>query len=100
MAAMTEQEIRKAARHLAKRIFVEPNATATFTVSDMIAAVTAVDGAFEGTPAQLPNQAQSVANNLNIVLPQPFKADATVEQKSTLLAVWAGVKYGYLTNGD
>ena len=96
MAAMSDADKNRAARILGKRIFVDANANATMTHTELVAAVSAIDGAMEGTPAQLPNQTQNITNNLNIALPEPFKTTAQVDQKSALLAVWAGVKYGLL----
>ena len=97
MAALSTAERNRAARIIARRIY--RNSTAALTHADIFAAVGAEDDAFERVPTLLPNQLQSVALNLNAVLPEPFKSTATVAQKSVLLAVWAGVKYGELSMG-
>lgn len=96
MAAISTPEKNRCARVLANRIFVEAVATATLTHDDLVAAVGAVDAMMEGLPTALGNQSQSIALNINAGLPDPFKSTATVSQKSALVAVWAGVKYGLL----
>lgn len=98
MAAMSTADRNKAARIFARRVFDADN-VADLTHADILAAVGAIDDAFEDVPTALPNQAQSVANNLNLSLPDPFKATADVDEKAALLAIWAGVKYGYITSG-
>jgi hypothetical protein len=99
MAALSTSERNRAARIWARRVYAEEGATAALSHANIAAAVAALDDAFEGLPTALPNQGQSVALNLNAVLPEPFKGTATTAQKSTLLAVWAGVKYGYIPAG-
>lgn len=94
MAALSSTDQQRAARLLARTLFHVQ--TATVHHSDLVAAVAAVDGAMEGLPAALPNPTQSVAVNLNTSLPEPVKSTLTTTQKSILLAVWAGVKYGTL----
>lgn len=96
MAAMSAADIAKAARIYARQV----NGIAiSVNHDDIVAAVTALDNAFEGLPTALPNQAQSVALNMNAVLPDPYKSAASTPQKSALLAIWAGVKYGWITSG-
>lgn len=97
MAVMSDADRAKSARVFARRVY--SNDACNLSHADILAAVVALDAAFEDVPTNLPNQAQSVANNLNILLPDPFKATANVTQKATLLAVWAGVKYGFITSG-
>lgn len=97
MAALSTPERNRAARLIARKIY--RTNTATLSHADILAAVGAVDDAMEGLPASLPNQAQSVALNLNTALPEPFKGTATTAQKSVLLGVWAGVKYGEMPTG-
>ena len=96
MAALSAAERNRAARLLAKTIYVDALTTASLNHSDILAAIAATDDAMEGLPPALPNQAQSVALNLNTSLSEPFKSTATVSQKSLLLGIWAGVKYGVL----
>lgn len=98
MAVMSDSDRAKAARALARRIYAGGSANCHHT--DLLAAVGAIDDAFEGTAANLPGTAgQTIAVRLNQALPNPFGSNATLEQKAALLAVWAGVKYGIITNG-
>lgn len=97
MAVMSDADRNKAARILGRKLY---NGTvANCNHADLLAAVMVIDDAMEAVPTGLPNQAQSIALNLNAILPDPFKATATQPQKATLLAVWAGVKYGLITTG-
>jgi hypothetical protein len=93
---MSTDERARAARMLGRKIFEEALATATLDLTALIAAVAAVDNAQADTPAAMPNQGSSVALNLNALLPEPFKTVASTPQKSALLAITAGVKYGLL----
>lgn len=97
MAAMSDVDRAKAARIICRRWGLSN--IATVTQADVLAAVAAVDNTFEGTVASLPGTAgQSVIVRVNASLPAPFSG-VSVEMKSLLLAVWAGVKYGLIDSG-
>src|SRR5262245_54446530 len=95
MAAMTDDELNLAARHYAVQAYRDT--VADLNHADIRAAVAAIDGALEGPPTALPNQAASLAVNFNQVLPSPFKGTSTLAQKSILMASTVGVKYGQIT---
>lgn len=98
MAALSDTDRAKAARIVGRK-WNEADNSATLTHADYLAAVGAVDDAFEGTAAQLPGTAgQLIAVRINAALPAPFSG-ASLTLKSLLLAVWAGVKYGLVTTG-
>lgn len=94
MALMSAADKAKAARWLGNKLYVEGGATANLHHDDLVAAIDAIDGAMDGLPPALPNQAQSITLNLNTALPEPFKGTATTPQKSWAVIAWAGVKYG------
>jgi len=96
MAAMSNADKAKAARFLGARIYVEAGATANMNGSDLFAAIGAIDGVMESLPPALGNQAQTVAQNINSALPEPFKSTATTQQKSFAVIMWCRVKHGDL----
>ncbi len=96
MASMSTADRNKAARITADQIFGKTGDTATLNLADILAAVISQDDALEGLPTALPNVLLSLAQNLNLVLPDPFKTTATQSQKAAMFAITVGVKYGYL----
>ena len=98
MAVMSDPDRNKAARITARQWSASGN-IATVGHADYLAAVGAIDDAFEATVATLPGTAgQSIAVRLNAAFPAPFSA-VSVSLKSLLVAVWVGVKYGFVTTG-
>ena len=91
--AMSEADRVDATRQLARKIFVEAKATATFSTADLKAAIDAIDDGFDSlVSSHLSTDTIEVA--LNKLLPQPFKSNATVVEKSLLVAVTATKRYG------
>lgn len=98
MAAMSDVDRHKAARIIGRQWTAAGN-VATVTHADLFAAVGAIDDAMEGTAANLPGTGgQSIAVRLNASLPSPVSGTA-VAFRSLLVAVWVGVKYGFVTSG-
>jgi hypothetical protein len=98
MAVMSDADRNKAARIIARK-WVEDGNTANFHHGDYVAAVGALDDAFENTAANLPGTAgQTIAVRLNAALPSPFSG-ATQSHKSLLAGVTLGIKYGFVTSG-
>jgi hypothetical protein len=93
MAVLSSADIQRVARIFARRVY--GSVVGSCHHSDIVAAVTAMDNAFEGTVSALPGTSgQSVINRLNQVFSIPF-SNASASDKGTLLAIWAGVKYGF-----
>ena len=82
MAQTTDQQ-REAAREFARRVFVEPNATATLSLEDIRAAVGAIDTAMDSVVA-----GQTIRARLIGSLPEPFGSNSTPQQKAMALVVW------------
>jgi hypothetical protein len=76
-------------------MFVATGLTANFSVSDLKAAVDAIDDGLDSL-VNTHTGTDSVETALNKLLPQPVKADATVEQKGTILAYVAMKRYGVI----
>lgn len=93
MAAMTTQEKETAARWVARHLFSD-GTIASVNLTDLIAAVGAIDGAFEALPTALPNQLATVAANFNQSLPEPVKSALSTPKKGVLFVVTTVVKYG------
>jgi hypothetical protein len=66
-------------------MFVEAAATARFSLTDLRAAVDSIDDTFN-TPASALTQGQTVVQNINARLPEPFKGNATLAEKALAVA--------------
>jgi len=85
--AQTTPQRRDAARELAKRLWVETNATATMNLDDLLAAIGSIDDTMDLLPANL-TALQTVKQNFLSRLPEPFKSTATTQQKALALVCW------------
>lgn len=91
--AMSDNDAFLCARQLAKHIF--RNKTANFNITELKAAVKAI---YDGLDSQISEHSGSdtVEVALNKLLPQPFKADATIEEKGYAFAYAVMKKYGII----
>lgn len=86
--ALTVQDRDDAARRFALREFVEARSIAALSHADIQAAAVAVDDFFDATVVSLTlTPTQTILQNLNARLPEPFKSTATVAQKATLVSM-------------
>ena len=91
--AMSEADRTDAMRRIVRELFVATGATATFTTTEIKAAVDAIDDAFDSTISEHTGT-DSIEVAINKMLPVPFKTTATTEQKA-LLFIYATMKrYG------
>lgn len=85
--ALTPLQQQQCAAYWVNAAFVTGNATATFNVADVQAAVAAVDAAFDTTfsaAVAAVGGSTTVINGLAAALPAPFN-EATVAQKTMLV---------------
>ena len=78
MAALSSAERQIATRRLAKRIFEEVGATATYDLDTLRAVINAIDDYYEAN-----------ASAMNSALPVGFRTTATMEQKAAAFAIAA-----------
>src|SRR5262245_49922817 len=98
MAAMSDADKNKCARIFARQVYGSNGANCNHT--DLFNAFDYFDDAMENTADNLPGTAgQTCQARLNLTLTDPVATNATVAQKGTLVAIWAGVKFGFITSG-
>src|SRR5262249_42498131 len=98
MATLTPQQVRETSAYWADKWFVRGNLTAVYTIDDINAAVSAIDGTLDNTLNALVtagNGTRTVAQTLNAALPAPFSG-ATLQQKAELLSFAVMKRYGLL----
>lgn len=93
--ALTASQRRKAAVEFARRAFRVVNKTATLNLSDLEAAVDAIDATMNLTPPNLTAN-QTIKANLANALPEPFASESTAQEKALALCVWAMAETGLL----
>jgi len=82
---MSDADRADATKRLCQKIYVELGATANCNVTDVRAAINALDNVFDSQcNSHTPTDTIEVA--FNKALPEPFKSNATVAQKSFALA--------------
>lgn len=84
--ALTASEKRRGAEWFARKLFAERGGVANLSIDSIEAAFDAAVTWWNGNET---NGGTPRKTTLNAALPQPFKADATVEQKSVLVAAAA-----------
>lgn len=93
MAALSQAQQIAIAAYWAQLNFVNPNATAVYSLTDLIAAAQALDNAFDSTlnaAVAAVGGTTTVINGLNAIIPAPF-SNASAQQK-TLLACYVLMK--------
>jgi hypothetical protein len=98
MATLTQQQLAETAAFWAAKWFVGANATAILNSSDLMAAISAIDGAFDTTlnaAVSAGHGNQTVAQALNSVIPAPASS-LTVQQKAELVTFAIMKRYGLL----
>ena len=90
MVQTTDQQ-REAAREFARRVFVQPNATATLSLEDIRAAVGAIDTAMDSVVG-----GQTIRQRLVGSFPEPFRSESTPPQKAMALVVWTLKEVGLI----
>lgn len=93
--ALTPTEARAVARELARRVFVQPNATATLDLDDLQGIVERIDGAMD---TDIDTIAAARDGTLKAVLAEHAKGStgATNTQLAFALALWAMREVGII----
>ncbi len=96
MATLTPGEIHDTSAHWADKWFA--SATAVYSLDDLNAAVTAIDGAFDTTlnaAVTAGHGAQTVIQALNSVIPAPVSG-ASAQQKAELVCYAISKRFGLI----
>lgn len=94
---MSEADRFRAARLFARKAYNEPRETANTHLTQIKAAVDAVDDHFDAQINSIPGPTNSIEVTFNNTLPEPFKSIATISEKGLLLAVVSVVRYRFVT---
>jgi hypothetical protein len=98
MATLTVQQSHDISAFWAKKWFVDAKLTAVYSTDDLVAAVQAVDAAFDMTlnaAVTAGHGAQTVIQALNSVIPAPVSG-ATNQQKAELICFAITKRYGLI----
>jgi hypothetical protein len=98
MATLTAQQLHDTSAYWANKWFVGPNVLAVYTVEDLTAAISAIDGAFDTTLNAAVSGGhgnQTVVQALNSVIPAPVSG-ATAQQKAELVCFAIMKRYGLI----
>ena len=98
MATLTAQQLHDTATYWANVHFVNRNATAIYTIDDLSAAISQVDGAFDTTlnaAVSAGHGAQTVVQALNSVITGPVSG-ATNQEKAELVCFAIMKRYGLI----
>ncbi len=90
--AMTDADREIATRAMIQLMFVSAKITANMSFADVKAAISAIDDLLDVNVSTL-TQAQTIPQNMNAVLPEPFKSTATLSQKA-LVGAYVFMKRG------
>lgn len=91
---LSDSDRQSVTRTLIQKMFVEAGATATLSTADIKAAIDSIDDTFNAAASTL-TQGQTVVQNINARLPEPFKGTATTAQKALAVA-YVAMKIGGL----
>ena len=98
MATLTPQQLRETSAYWANKWFVVSNLTATYTLDDLNAAISAIDSAFDTTlnaAVAAGHGPQTIVQALNSVIPAPLSG-ATNQQKAELVSFAIAKRYGLI----
>jgi len=98
MATLTQQQLAETGAYWANKWFVLANATANLATTDLTAAISAIDSAFDTTlnaAVAAGHGPQTVAQALNSVIPAPASSLST-QQKAELVTFAIMKRYGLL----
>ena len=93
--AMSDDDLKDATIRLCKKLFVETGDTGTVSVTDLRAAVTAIDGVFDSSCGSFIGT-DTVEVAFNKALPEPVKSTLTPAQKAVVLAYTAMKRFGVI----
>jgi hypothetical protein len=98
MATLTTQQLNDASAYWANKWFVQLNNLASVNQADLVAAISAIDSAFDTTlnaAVSAGHGAQTIVQALNSVIPAPASS-LTAQQKAELVTFAIMKRYGII----